>query len=351
MQEMVKAAGSVEEYDRMSVLQKKALAEAMGMQVSDLDEMMAKQKELETLGISQTKLQEMLNASTKEGFDMEKALLSVTDVKAKEMLKEKLLNEQNLSTQEKLASVADKFKTALFNAIKPLLPAIESFANSLLETNGPVAGILDSIKGVASVLGTVFEISMDILRGVWYPFGVAIDIVKGAFNIINKIVKYIKEDLLGMKDATKAAGAAAEEAGMSMEVIKTIALAIGNIIAAWFAIKMIGKAVDGFKSIKSTVTDTYNTTKDMGKGLLDSVKGFKDGFKDAGSEGKGFFGKLKSGFSGMKKKSPVEEVTEKGGEKIETPEADTKGAEKSLKNTKSFADRLKSMFKSINDTG
>jgi phage-related protein len=142
------------------------------------------------------------------------------------MLKQKILNEQNLSVQEKLASVADKFKTALFKAIKPLLPAIEAFANSLLETNGPIDGMFSALKGIASVLGIVFEISMNILRGVWYPFGVAIDFVKGIFNGISKVVKYIKEDIFGMKDATKEAGAAAEEAGMSMEVIKTIALAI-----------------------------------------------------------------------------------------------------------------------------
>jgi len=324
MDAMVQQMGSAAEYEKLGPYQRKLYAEAMGMGVDQLDEMMAKQKELETIGLSQTELQEMLNASTKEGFDMEKALSKVSAGKARDMLKEKLLNEQNLSTQEKLAAVANKFKTALFKAIEPLLPAIESFVNSLLESDGPVQGILSTFKSIGSILGTVMEISMNILRGAWYPIGVTIDVISYVFDKISKVIKFIKEDIFGIKDATGDAGEAAKETGKSMEIIKYVALAIGNIIGGWFILKTLSKAKEGLSSM-------YDSAKGIGSSLKDGFKSLKEGKLPS-------FGKKKGG---------VEDLADK---KIDTPEVDTKGADKTLKNTTSFADRLKSAFKSINDT-
>jgi len=177
---------------------------------------------------------------------------------------------------------------------------------------------------IGSGLGIILKISMNILRGAWYPIGVTIDFISAVFDKIGKAVKYIKENIFGIKDATGEAGKVAEDTGKSMEIIKTVALAIGNIIGGWFLLKGLGKAKDGLSSM-------YDSAKGIGSSLKEGFKSLKEGKLPS-------FGK---------KKGAVEELSDK---KIETPEVDTKGADKTLKNTKSFADRLNSMFKSINDT-
>jgi phage-related protein len=350
MDAMVQQMGSAAEYEKLGPYQRKLYAEAMGMGVDQLDEMMAKQLELESMGIDQTKLQEILNKDKEGSLDLEKELAGLKDDEARKMLKQKIEEQRRAGVQEKLADTMQKVTGLLFKIIEPLLPMVDTFVDSLGDGKGILSGMSKVFGVIGSVLGTIMEISMAILKGAWIPIGFTIDLISAAFNKLSKLVKYIKEDIFGMKDATGEAGKAAEGTSKAMEVIKGIATAIGVIIGLWFAGKMIGKAVDGFKSMSTSIKDTYSSTKDMGKDLIDSAKGFKEGMKSAGDEGKGLFGKLKAGFSGMKKKSPVEEVTKKGAEKIEAPEADTKGAEKTLKNTTSFADKLKSAFKSINNT-
>jgi len=324
MQEMVKAAGSVEDYDKMSVLQKKALAEAMGMQVSDLDEMMMKQKELNTLGIDANKLQEIMTKAKDGTIDLEKELLGMKDDEARKLLKQKVAEQQRAGTQEKLASTIQKVTDLLYKMVEPLLPIIDSFVDSLGNGEGILSSISKTLGIIGSVLGTIFEISGNILRGAWYPIGVTIDFISAVFDKIGKAVKYIKENIFGIKDATGAASKAADDTGKSMEIIKFVALAIGNIIGGWFLLKTLSKAKDGLSSM-------YDSAKGIGSSLKEGFKSLKEGkFPSLG-----------------KKKGAVDELSEK---KIETPEVDTKGTDKTLKNTKSFADRLNSMFKSINDT-
>lgn len=368
MAEMKKQAGTLANYEKMGPIQKRALADALGISNDELAGMMAKEKELRSMGIDEKKLNEIL-AKDKDGqLDLQSTLNGLKDDEARKMLKAKLAEQQRAGIQEKLGSTIQKVTDLLYKMVEPILPIIDEFVDSLGDGSGTLKSMSKVFGVIGSVLGTIMEISMAILKGAWMPIGIAIDGISFVFSKISKLVKYIKTDIFGIKDATGEAGKAAEGTSMSMEVIKGIATTIGVIIGGWFLLKGLGKAKDGLSSMYDSakgigsslkdgfksIKDTYSSTKDMGKDLIEGAKGFKDNMKQAGDEGKGIFGKLKAGFQGLvKKKSPVEEVTDKAKtdvDKVETPEVDTKGAEKSVKNTKSFADKLKSAFKSINDT-
>lgn len=325
MQEMVKAAGSVEEYENMSVLQKKALAEAMGMQVSQLDEMMFKQKELNTLGIDQQKMNDLMNDSKNGTLDIQKELAKYSTDEQKALVKKIYDENRRSAIQEKLGKTITKVTDLLYKMVEPLLPIIDGFVDSLGNGEGVLAAMSKTFSVIGSVLGVIFEVSGAILKGAWMPIKITLNVISAIFEKIGQFVKYIKTDIFGIKDATGEAGKAAEETSMAMEVIKGIATAIGVIIGGWFLLKGLGKA-------KDALTSMYDSAKGIGSSLSEGFKNLKEG-------------KIKEAFS--KKKSPVEDIASK---KIDTPEVDTKGADKTLKNTTSFADRLKSAFKSINDT-
>ena len=324
MEEMKKQAGSLAAYDKMGPIQKRALADALGMSNDELAGMMAKEKELQTMGIDEKKLNEILTKDKEGQLDLETTLKGLKDEGARKALKAKIEEQRRAGIQEKLGQTLQKVTDLLYKLVDPLLEPISQFVDSLGDGEGILKSLKTVFSGIGSILGVIVQVSMAILKGAWMPIKFTIDLISGAFDKISKLVKYIKTDIFGIKDATGEAGKAAEDTGMSMEVIKGIATTIGVIIGGWFLLKGLSKAKDGLSSM-------YDSAKGIGSSLKEGFKSIKEGkFPSLG-----------------KKKGAVEELSDK---KIETPEVDTKGADKTLKNTKSFADRLNSMFKSINDT-
>jgi len=327
MAEMKKQAGTLANYEKMGPIQKRALADALGMSNDELAGMMAKEKELQSMGIDEKKLNEIL-AKDKEGqLDLQKTLNGLKDDEARKMLKAKLAEQQRAGIQEKLGSTIQKVTDLLYKMVEPILPIIDKFVDSLGDGSGTLKSMSKVFGVIGSVLGTIMEISMAVLKGAWYPIGKVIDGISFVFDKISKVVKYIKTDIFGIKDATGEAGKAAEGTSMSMEVIKGIATTIGVIIGGWFLLKGLGKAKDGLSSM-------YDSAKGIGSSLKDGFKSIKEGKFPS-------FGKKKGG---------VDELSEK---KVETPEVDTKGIDsKSTKkgafegfkdNMRNLADGLKAM--------
>jgi len=324
MESIAQQMGSAAEYEKLGPMQRKAYAEALGMSVDQLDEMMAKQKELEMLGYDAAKLEEIKEKAKKGELNLQEELNKLGNDEAKKQLQAIYNEERRAGIQEKLGNTIQKITDLLFKMVEPLLPIVDAFVDSLGDGKGVLSSISTIFSGIGKILGVVVEISMALLKGAWYPISITIDAISGTFEKIGKAVTWIKENIFGIKDATGDAGKAAEETSKTMEVIKGIAMTIGAIIGGWFLLKGLGKAKDALSSM-------YDSAKGIGTSLKDGFKSLKEGKLPS-------FGK---------KKDAIESISDK---KIETPEVDTKGADQTIKNTKSFADRLKSAFKSINDT-
>jgi hypothetical protein len=121
-EELVKNVGSIEEFDRMNVLQKKALAESVGLTADELARQLQNQK---------------------IALDSGKSLAQVTE---EELLK----TEQRQSTQEKFNASVEKLQDIIGNLVAgPLGKMLEMFAD-----------VLSSTVSLGAILGGVVAVNL-----------------------------------------------------------------------------------------------------------------------------------------------------------------------------------------------
>ena len=195
--EAMKQAGGLHELQKMNNIQRKAIAEAAGMEV---EEMMAAAEQQEnmnsmakTLGITLGENQEL----TKEQIAQAAAL---GNEEAKKLAQQEQIN----SASEKLSALGDKLmimfaKMAepimemldpLMEAVDFLFPAIKA---SLSFAFAPIMGIMDMVKGVVKlfkgdILGGLKDIGAGIIKYFFAPFKYVYDLLVGFFPSIGKLV-------------------------------------------------------------------------------------------------------------------------------------------------------------------
>jgi hypothetical protein len=156
-EEIAKQMGTAADYEEMSVIQRKALAEAMGMTKDEMDEMMVKQKELETLGYDQEKLQEILGGSK---ADQAKALAALGKTEAKDLLEKKILEQDRVKTTAKLADVMAKLGDLASKFLGPVLSIVDGLISGitfLLTPFQTIASTINSIFTGATSIKDVFK--------------------------------------------------------------------------------------------------------------------------------------------------------------------------------------------------
>jgi hypothetical protein len=174
MAEISTQAGSAAEYEAMMPYQRKAMAEALGMNVDQLDTMMLKQKELESLGYSQLELDEKMKLS---GEDRAKELANIEKLKGKEAaktLESKYAEQDRTDMMQKMSDIGEKLMDSLSQMFGPLLSII-----------GP---IFDIISGIADIfMQTINPIIKDISDTFTELFGTAGD-MSGVFKTIGNVI-------------------------------------------------------------------------------------------------------------------------------------------------------------------
>lgn len=220
MSEIAKQAGSAEEFDKMNVVQKKALAEAVGLQVDELADMMTKQKELNKLGYSAQQLEEAMALKGGERADELARIEKMQGKAAADALKAKYLEQDRVTTSEAFSSAMTEASDTMKSV---LLPVVESIAKGL-KTFAPI------IKPLTIGLGALAAVALSAM-------------------VIQKSVGGIKAGISAVKG-------------------------LGGLFGKG------GSVADSLQSETSKVADAGKSFTEKSKGVFDSIKSLVTGIFD-----------------------------------------------------------------------
>jgi hypothetical protein len=179
--ELKEQLGTAEEFSKMNVIQQESLAKAFGMSADQVAGMLEKQ--------------EMLNAANKAGF---KDVDSIAEAYAKAADKEAFLAKigddrlksqvQNLTFQEKINALLEKFKDIFVQKLEPMFNSVLSKFDEFIKGGG-----ITKIANVAKTVGSVFVSIGKVLTG---PIG---KIIGGlaAFGALKMLVGGIPVRVVG----------------------------------------------------------------------------------------------------------------------------------------------------------
>jgi hypothetical protein len=149
--EVLSAVGSTAEFNQLSVLEKKKLAEATGMEVDELQKSLVVQEKLGDLTAEQKAAMSGLNLSAAE-------LNSLSD----EQLRQKLAEQQSLNESNKQL---DDFQNTMKTALVPLAQVLGTVFAALAPALKLVAAPIMFISDVISSITTLFTEGFDALTG------------------------------------------------------------------------------------------------------------------------------------------------------------------------------------------
>jgi hypothetical protein len=123
--EILKQAGTLEDYQKMSPLQQKAMSDALGLSSEEMANMLTKSEEMRKVGLSQVKVEEMMTGSLEE---QQKNIDGMSDAKQKSYLQD-LLNKKK---QEEATAKFQDSMTKLTEAFqKTMMPVVELLGEAL----------------------------------------------------------------------------------------------------------------------------------------------------------------------------------------------------------------------------
>ncbi len=307
MNELLKTAGSMEDFNKMNVLQKEALAKAAGMEVDQMAEMLGKQEELNKAGLSQAKVQELQSKNAEELA----ALASSTNDKDKKAYLEKLAAEKKSeSTQAAMASLMQRLQELAVKLVTPLMDMVDAFLNGqdgadamggiINGIGGFIKAIVPVIKVVASVIGSI----LGPLGSIMGMFGKTEDTTKGVSEGVSKVSGALQPVESGFGSILKVVGAIGaffigkSLLGKGLDMLKDKAADVGKTImtkvggalkdVAGKATGKLGDKLGGLMSKKGGapevpgISDDVTKSVDKASGVADKAKSLGDKIKDFG---------------------------------------------------------------------
>lgn len=307
MNELLKTAGSMEDFNKMNVLQKEALAKAAGMEVDQMAEMLGKQEELNKAGLSQAKVQELQSKNAEELA----ALASSENNENKKAYLEKLAAEKKSeSTQAAMASLMQRLQELAVKLVTPLMDMVDAFLNGkdgadamggiINGIGGFIKTLVPIIKGIASVIGSI----LGPLGSILGMFGQTEDTAKGVSEGVGKVSEAVKPVEAGFGGILKVVGAIGaffigkSLIGKGLDMLKDKAADVGKTImtkvggalkdVAGKATGKLGDKLGGLMSKKGGGPEVPGVGDDVGKsvdkasGVADKAKSLGDKIKDFG---------------------------------------------------------------------
>lgn len=263
--ELLKQAGGLGDFQKMNRLQQKSMADAMGMSVDEMTNMLVNADKLQKMGVSQKKLDEMqaksaeeLRAMSKEG--MNEAMKNEIEKMAKE--------KESAAIKERMSNIVTKLQEKLSKLLSPILEMVHGMLDAA-EAGGSFDSIVESVSGI--------------IKGI-------IPIVKTLFGVISSLIGPVTSVLGffgGIGDKTKEITGGVADAGKAAETSEAgfggIMKAVTLIGGAFAGKALIGKGLDMMKEKASEFGDTLkekvaDKVGDMGKkflGMGKKAKGMK----------------------------------------------------------------------------
>jgi hypothetical protein len=175
--EVLNQVGSIHDFNKMDVLERKKLAEATGMSVDELQKSLTIQDKMANATDEQRAAAMGLNLSAAELSNL-----------SSEDLQKKVAQQQ---AQEKMNNAMAQFKATLVDALMPAAEALMgifgAMAPLLKLVGAAVAGILAPIKLVFSVVEYIVTGISDLLDSIGL-LGPMMTVIKGAFMIIGTVL-------------------------------------------------------------------------------------------------------------------------------------------------------------------
>lgn len=262
MKELLNAAGSMAEFNDMNVLQKEALAKATGMEVDQLAEMLAKQEELNTLGLDQEGLKKLQAKNEGEILAMRRAGNSDADKAYNKALENLAAQKESAALQEGMESMMKRLQQLATKLVTPLLDMVDAFMGGK-DASGDLA---KSLGPIFDILGKIVFVTMQPL--VW-TFKFLMGLLSPIFDIITEISGALSE----------AMGTAEGGVGI-FDAIKTVMGVIGDVIGVVGKVLMryiigpfewIVPAITGI--IKLFKGDFQGAITDFGVAIFDAFTG------------------------------------------------------------------------------
>ena len=321
--ELLHQAGSLEDYTKMNRLAQKSMAEAMGMSVEEMTEMLTNAEKLKTLGISQERMSD-LQAMNAEQLNKELAKGGSEQFKnyVQQLAKEK----ESAEVKKRMADILQKVQEKLSKLLTPILEMVHGMLDAA-EAGGDFDTIVASISGI--------------IKGI-------IPVVKVLFTVLGALLKPITA-VLGMffgvedktKDVTDGVGKVTDGVGKVTDGVDKVTGAVKGTEAGFGSVLKAVTLIGGAFAAKSLIVGGLGMMKDkvldVGKSIMGSIGGSlsKVGGKMGGIAGKAF-----SKIGGGK----AESIATSGGD---TGAADAKGAGKSKNIVSGILDKVKTIIDSI----
>ena len=189
--EILNQAGSLKDFQKMNVLGQKAMADAMGMSVEKMTEMLTNAEELKNLGIDDAKMKEIqaMNAE-----DLNKELAKGGTQQYKDYIRNLAKQKESEETNKKLADAMTKIQEKLAKMVTPLIEIADKFLE-MLDTVGGLEPILMTVGALLGIIATVW-VSKKLFDG---------------FKMVKDTVVSLKDGISGFFDMIKGPGAEAME--------------------------------------------------------------------------------------------------------------------------------------------
>ena len=346
-EEILKNAGSLDQFQKSGPLKQKALADAMNMTVEEMTTMLTKAEEMKTLGLDKQLQENLANATAEKRSEIYKTqaekLKAQGDDKAAQLAYEKAAQEEQASAAEKFGDIMTKVKEILTKLATPILEMVHGLLEGASAGGGMMEvfdDIVHSVKPIVSILVGIVKI---ILGGMIPAFKFTLGLISfmiqplswiaSLFGSVEEKTEEVGKTVKGVSDGvhniTKPVKAVESGFGGVLKLV-------GLIGAAFAAKALIGS---GLSLMKDKAMDLGKTMVSKVGGAASKVAGKLTG-KLTGKMG-GFAGKVMGKFKGGV--SPIGGDDGGGG----GDKAAVGGAEKGKNMVSGLLDKIKSIIDSI----
>lgn len=211
-EEMLNQLGSLNDFEKMNFLQRKATAEAFGMTVDQVANILTAQEKLNQLGISQAKMDAI---QAKNAEQLAEEAKTTSNEKLKGYLLELAKQKEVETISNRISDAVKKIKETLSATLAPLLEQVHHFLDSAEGAEfikGTVEGIKVIMTGLVSVIKSIAS-GIAAMNKMFGGTGSAVAIVGGLLAtiatyfvgkaLIVKGIGALTNSLLGATSATK----------------------------------------------------------------------------------------------------------------------------------------------------
>lgn len=230
-QEMLSQLGSLNEFEKMNFLQRKAIADAFGMSVDQVAKLLTAQERLNELGISQEKMDAIQAKNAKQLAEEAK---TTSNEKLKGYLLELAKQKEVETISNRISDAVQKIKETLSATLAPLLEQVHHFLDSAEGAEfikGTVEGVKTIMYGMVS-LAKMFASGIAYINKLFGGTGTAVALIAGLFGTI--ATYFVGKALIvnGVKSLVSGLGSASGAASTLAGNMQNVANATGSVTGA-----------------------------------------------------------------------------------------------------------------------